>query len=173
MALINCPECGNEISDAAASCPTCGHRFRAVWRATWPMLRQFVWPAFALFIMLGGGAFLRRTMRADIARRHSNERAALALSISAADACQQLVLKSLGSPAKAKFTTRDGGLIQIPSGDSVLVLGTVEGQNGSRATVRTRFSCGMRRDSTKGVWVGSAFIAAPLSVRGNANAAPK
>ena len=24
MALINCPECGKEISDQAASCPSCG-----------------------------------------------------------------------------------------------------------------------------------------------------
>lgn len=24
MALINCPECGKEISDKAASCPNCG-----------------------------------------------------------------------------------------------------------------------------------------------------
>lgn len=25
MALINCPECGKEISDQAATCPNCGH----------------------------------------------------------------------------------------------------------------------------------------------------
>ena len=25
MALINCPECGKEISDKAASCPHCGN----------------------------------------------------------------------------------------------------------------------------------------------------
>lgn len=25
MALIKCPECGKEISDAAKSCPNCGH----------------------------------------------------------------------------------------------------------------------------------------------------
>lgn len=24
MALINCPECGKEISDQAVSCPNCG-----------------------------------------------------------------------------------------------------------------------------------------------------
>ena len=26
MALINCPECGKEISDKAESCPNCGYR---------------------------------------------------------------------------------------------------------------------------------------------------
>jgi TM2 domain-containing membrane protein YozV len=25
MALINCPECGREVSDAAPNCPNCGH----------------------------------------------------------------------------------------------------------------------------------------------------
>ena len=25
MALVNCPECGNEISDKAQSCPKCGY----------------------------------------------------------------------------------------------------------------------------------------------------
>ena len=25
MALIKCPECGKEISDAAESCPNCGY----------------------------------------------------------------------------------------------------------------------------------------------------
>lgn len=25
MALISCPECGKQVSSAAASCPTCGH----------------------------------------------------------------------------------------------------------------------------------------------------
>ena len=30
MALINCPECNASVSDAAASCPKCGHRMRAI-----------------------------------------------------------------------------------------------------------------------------------------------
>ena len=25
MAMINCPDCGNEVSEAATSCPKCGH----------------------------------------------------------------------------------------------------------------------------------------------------
>jgi len=29
MALINCSECGREVSDAAASCPGCGHPLAA------------------------------------------------------------------------------------------------------------------------------------------------
>lgn len=30
MALINCPECGKEISDIAKSCPNCGHKIKKV-----------------------------------------------------------------------------------------------------------------------------------------------
>ena len=29
MALISCPECNNQVSDAAASCPSCGHPMQA------------------------------------------------------------------------------------------------------------------------------------------------
>lgn len=29
MALVNCSECNREVSDAAASCPGCGHPLRA------------------------------------------------------------------------------------------------------------------------------------------------
>lgn len=29
MALMRCPECGREVSSAAASCPGCGHPIRA------------------------------------------------------------------------------------------------------------------------------------------------
>ena len=28
MALINCPECGSRVSDAAGACPNCGHPLR-------------------------------------------------------------------------------------------------------------------------------------------------
>ena len=29
MALIQCPECGTEVSEAAAACPKCGHPLKA------------------------------------------------------------------------------------------------------------------------------------------------
>ncbi|WP_366944958.1 zinc-ribbon domain-containing protein [uncultured Bilophila sp.] len=28
MALVSCPECGKEISDAAQSCPHCGYELK-------------------------------------------------------------------------------------------------------------------------------------------------
>ena len=30
MALINCPECKNQVSDQARSCPQCGHPLKKV-----------------------------------------------------------------------------------------------------------------------------------------------
>ena len=28
MALVKCPECGNQVSDRASACPKCGYPFR-------------------------------------------------------------------------------------------------------------------------------------------------
>lgn len=33
MALIQCPECGKEVSSAATACPSCGHPIRPVTEA--------------------------------------------------------------------------------------------------------------------------------------------
>ena len=30
MALINCPECGKEISDTVKTCPNCGYKLRRI-----------------------------------------------------------------------------------------------------------------------------------------------
>ena len=40
MALVKCPECGREVSDAAASCPGCGHPI-----AQQPTLQPILQPA--------------------------------------------------------------------------------------------------------------------------------
>ena len=49
MAIINCPECKNEVSDAAPQCPTCGVRIRKVKRGFFGWL--FKW-LFILFNLL-------------------------------------------------------------------------------------------------------------------------
>ena len=36
MSLINCPECGKEISDKAKMCPNCGYKFKNnIWMKIW------------------------------------------------------------------------------------------------------------------------------------------
>jgi TM2 domain-containing membrane protein YozV len=43
MALIKCPECGSDVSSAAASCPACGHPIRAVAPAVTATVPQRKW----------------------------------------------------------------------------------------------------------------------------------
>lgn len=60
MALINCPECGKEISDKAASCPNCGYEVNgpALKKADEnPRSKKYngclVLVGFALFLIIG------------------------------------------------------------------------------------------------------------------------
>ena len=42
MALINCPECGQEVSDQATSCPHCGYGLNEIAGPTQPKPRFFL-----------------------------------------------------------------------------------------------------------------------------------
>ena len=42
MALIKCPECSNEVSDKAASCPKCGYPIQAAFSSQLPDLEPAV-----------------------------------------------------------------------------------------------------------------------------------
>lgn len=61
MALVNCPECGNQVSDKAANCPSCGMPFQQVNTSSSPISRvptqpkpkQRNWLRVALFCVLG------------------------------------------------------------------------------------------------------------------------
>jgi len=44
MALINCPECGAEISEKAMSCPKCGHPMKAMDDLTG--IKRYLWRGF-------------------------------------------------------------------------------------------------------------------------------
>jgi hypothetical protein len=166
MAQVNCPKCGVQISDSATECPHCGYPTGPFWLRIWPRLRQLAFPGLLLLLLFGGGGFLRHKMRAQVTRRHAEAIAALRLSISAGEACRQMVQIRLAPAAKPKFNPGGVDPIEIPTRESVVVAGLVEAKNGAGAMVRSKYSCGMRRDTMKGVWVGSSAIsAAPQSDR--------
>ena len=54
MALIKCPECGNEISDTCDSCIHCGYKFKKENTNTPPARRKKGW----LGPVIIGGVFL-------------------------------------------------------------------------------------------------------------------
>ena len=55
MALINCPECSNEVSDTALKCPKCGVELRKPTRGFFG--KMFLW-MFILFNLLMGWWFI-------------------------------------------------------------------------------------------------------------------
>jgi hypothetical protein len=50
MPLINCPECGAQVSDKAVSCPSCGHPMNAV--AGGGLLKTFGWMSIAIIALI-------------------------------------------------------------------------------------------------------------------------
>jgi hypothetical protein len=160
MAQVNCPKCGRQISESAIECPQCGYPTGPFWRRWWPKVRQLFLPAFLLTLLFGGGGFLRHKMAVKVTRRRAEALVGLRLSVSATEACQQMVRTRLAPSAKPRFDPAGINPIEIPSRESIVVAGLVEAKNGSGALLRGRYSCGMRRDSMKGVWVGSSAIAA-------------
>ena len=57
MAMVNCPACEHQVSETAASCPSCGHILRVPTRGAFGKLCKWVFILFnvlMLFWMIGG-----------------------------------------------------------------------------------------------------------------------
>ena len=70
MALIECPECGWEVSDTAAACPKCAYRLGGALsvsrsEATSLSTERSWWPAASIIGRIGVGAFLMFLARVE------------------------------------------------------------------------------------------------------------
>ena len=57
MGLINCPECGSQVSDKAASCPKCGHPIAVPVQHKESVMKQFMnvsWMAILIGLAIFG-----------------------------------------------------------------------------------------------------------------------
>lgn len=52
MALINCPECSNEVSDAALKCPKCGVQLRKPKRGVFGKLVKWLFVGFNIIMVI-------------------------------------------------------------------------------------------------------------------------
>lgn len=69
MALINCPECGNEISDTANKCPHCGYACKSILKNFLGMKRKLLTTIVAIIviacIVLTASVLLRPNIKMD------------------------------------------------------------------------------------------------------------
>jgi hypothetical protein len=140
MALSDCPDCGNPLSDEADSCPKCGRVMRR------PGRRVAAIAAGLLFVAVATvGA------RSAVARHHAADVAALRWTITPTEACEETVRKKLVDPASARF----------PRPPEVLVGGqgerfpyTISGRvmAGAGGLASFLYQCSVRPESSSGTW---------------------
>lgn len=94
MALINCPECGKQISSKADSCPACGVRSPRMKVLTRVILMSIGF--LALFAII-------RELRSDSSEEKKVERASQAARFAAAKAAGEHVKAAVREPDALKF----------------------------------------------------------------------
>ena len=146
MALIRCPDCGQEISDAAPTYPYCG-RPRNIAPAKSKSSNRGI--GFLLFISI---VIILAYLGQPSPDREANEQAKEANEraegfLMAASMCQKFVNKQLKAPSTAKYPSTNGEdtkIISLNTGH-YLVTSYVDAQNSFGAQIRTSFVCEIKK----------------------------
>lgn len=153
MALINCKECGREISDKAESCPHCGYKKENIIitplgsRPTTPNKKNSGCSNFFIFILaLGMILFaLDRCFTPELTeqeRQEQIEKSRLNSDLSwGYKSAKEEVLKKLKSPSTAKFADFSKIKYRDHKDGTYIIESYVDSQNSFGATVRTKFRC--------------------------------
>lgn len=148
MALVNCKECGKQVSTEAVACPSCG--------AKTPKKTGILgWFALAFFTILVAQCSLSSNNTQSIAQspEQIKYQAKQKLLSDAKFACRGFVEKSLKSPATAEFQNYNKFAANQDSGsNNYWVSGYVDSQNSFGAMIRTNFACELKR-SDSGQWL--------------------
>lgn len=147
MALINCPECGKQVSDTAPSCPHCGYQLKGEANMSHTQISKpkkknsalttiLVVIAIILFIIyvvssMGGGSNSNKSSSPS----HDN--------ILAYNYSKDFVKQNLKSPSTAEFpgTSEKIKHTTYLGGDKYKIESWADSQNSFGAMVRTKFSC--------------------------------
>jgi hypothetical protein len=146
MALIRCPDCGNEISALAPSCPHCGRPKEAATPLPQKAqgsnnLRLGCLLLIAIFLFL---IYLFFTL--SLPNRESKEREVGSPEM-AAIMCQGFVKERLTAPSTAKFPNAFGAdtkTVTLGRGH-YRVTSYVDAQNSFGAQIRTTFVCKVKK----------------------------
>jgi hypothetical protein len=156
MALLTCPDCEREVSDAAASCPRCGRPMRdeeiTVRYVDRGMSTGMKFMLFMLGLVVLGGL---GSLFAD----DPTEAPVYAAAKSAEDArvaCRAMVTQGLKAPSTAEFLY---GAESVQRADSTafLVRGSVDAENSFGANLRTVYTCALRYSADTGEWESATF----------------
>lgn len=155
MVLIPCPECLQQISHEATTCPKCGKPIPSGYgQNTAEAQNKFSigCGAAILVIVVATGWFFsgREEDPADKAARLERDRKTLLYV-----ACQDAVRARLRSPSTADFpgpfTESSDEAVRMLADSSYRVASYVDAQNAFGGTVRTSYSCTFKR-SSEGRW---------------------
>lgn len=150
MALVNCKECGKQVSTEAKACLHCGAR---------PPKKTGILGWFVLvagtFIVVqcslsGTGSNTHGIAQSPEQTKYQTQQKLLS---DAKFACRGFVEKSLKSPATAEFQNYNKFAANQDSvSNNYWVSGYVDSQNGFGAMIRTNFACELKR-SDSGQWL--------------------
>ena len=147
MALINCKECGRQVSKTAAFCPGCGAKLPK----QIGMLGWFILLAFTVLVvqctMSGVSNDTQSVAQTPEQRKDAAEQQILS---DAKWQCRGFMEKTLKAPATAKFQNYNEFTARQEASGSYLVRGYVDSQNSYGAMIRTSFRCQLKRDA--GQW---------------------
>ena len=140
MALINCSECGKEVSTEAEACPHCGAK----------QPREFVWLKLVALIVIVPIALL--VIIGLVIPEQSKESK---MPVEAKLQCRAAITSLLRSPRSANFNDDDA---TSPSKGVYQVRGTVDAQNAFGAEVRSTFGCDYEADASGSLKLKRACI---------------
>ena len=139
MALIKCPECGENISDKANTCPHCGYTLKK--KESSGCFTAFLW-IIAIII----GLVVINTIYTDITSKKTEGNIGSGFKhdkIMAYNYAENFVKKQLKSPRTAKFPSVSEKITHVheQNYNEYKIDSWVDSQNSFGALVRTRFIC--------------------------------
>jgi len=148
MALVACPACSKQVSEAAVSCPHCGHPFLTASFTKEPSPAKtdhtFRNIGCGVIVLLLVGLCISSDR--DIAEQQTRERLEGSVE-GAAIACQTFVKQQLKAPATAKFpnpyTPGTHVMHALPNG-VFQISSHVDAQNSFGALIRNTWDCEVR-----------------------------
>lgn len=152
MALVTCPDCGKQHSDAAPACPECGRPQTPVMRKKQKPEgdRSTLWALLAIAGSIVAMALVILMESSDDTLTHLKRVASGDNASAAVAMCQKFVKRTLKAPATANFDNSENGV--APDGTAWMTSGAVDAENSFGAKIRTRFICRLQYDSAQRKW---------------------